>query len=373
MNIVVVSWDYPDKQRSSFSFVKNLVIEWARQGHTCTVIAPYSITNNKRCSRYSTKENVGEHSVTVLRPNYFSFSNLKIRGVSLSSYLHKNAVRKALRLLKKKPDVIYCHFWNSAFESFDYALENDIPLFVATGESTFDDVESKVPNGLREYLSGVIAVSSNNRDISVKLGLTEFDKCIVLPNSIDSSLFFKKDRAVIREMLNIPQDAFIVAFVGWFDERKGVKRVEAALNELKEKNINSIFIGSGKLEPKVSGMLFKGKLPHEKVPEYLNAANIFVLPTLNEGCCNAVIEAMACGLPVISADRPFNWDVLNETNSILVDPMNVDAIKNAIDQLYANQEQRIKLEKGALNTVQNLTIDKRAFQIVSFMKKQIES
>ena len=135
MNIVIISWDYPDSKRSVSPFVKNLVMEWARQGHTCTVIAPYSITNNKGFSCYITKESEGVHSVNVLRPNYLSFSNFKLRGISLTSFFHKRAVLKALSKLTIKPDVIYCHFWSSAFEAYDFAKKNNIPLIVATGES----------------------------------------------------------------------------------------------------------------------------------------------------------------------------------------------------------------------------------------------
>ncbi len=66
------------------------------------------------------------------------------------------------------------------------------------------------------------------------------------------------------------------------------------------------------------------------IPNYICASDVFVLPTTAEGCCNAIIEAMGCGLPIVSSDRAFNYDILNEENSILVDPESVDEIDNAI-------------------------------------------
>ena len=89
-------------------------------------------------------------------------------------------------------------------------------------------------------------------------------------------------------------------------------------------------------------------MPHEEVPLYLNAADVFVLPTLHEGCCNAVVEAMACGLPVISSDLPFNWDVLNKGNSIMVNPNSINEIRDAIVEMRDNNVKRMQLSQGAL-------------------------
>ena len=118
-------------------------------------------------------------------------------------------------------------------------------------------------------------------------------------------------------------------------------------------------------------ILFKGKLPHDDIPTYLNAADAFVLPTLHEGCCNAVVEGMACGLPIISSNRPFNWDVLDETNSIMIDPESVEEIRNAIVELRDNPERRDQLSIGALEKAKDLTIGKRASKIAEFIQSRI--
>ena len=94
--------------------------------------------------------------------------------------------------------------------------------------------------------------------------------------------------------------------------------------------MKSIFIGSGEQTPEIDGILFCGKLPHDQIVHYLNAADVFVLPTLAEGCSNAIIEAMACGLPIISSDLPFNDDILDAENSIRVNSLDVESIAEAI-------------------------------------------
>ena len=96
------------------------------------------------------------------------------------------------------------------------------------------------------------------------------------------------------------------------------------------------------------------------------------MPTLAEGCCNAIVEAMSCGLPVISSNLPFNWDVLDENNSILVDPKNVDAIADAIIKLRDDKNLREQMAASSLKKASALTIDQRASDIIHFIKSRIQ-
>ena len=123
-----------------------------------------------------------------------------------------------------------------------------------------------------------------------------------------------------------------------------------------------------------SGQHLQGQyraLQHNQIPDYLNMADIFVLPTLNEGCCNAIIEAMACGLPVISSNLPFNKDILDESNSILINPQNIEDIAKAIKLLKDNPLKRKELSKGALLAAEDLNIDRRAEKIISFINSRL--
>src|SRR5690606_11951590 len=135
--------------------------------------------------------------------------------------------------------------------------------------------------------------------------------------------------------------------VGRFVEVKGANRLSNAIEMVGSDKISSIFIGKGDLKPTCEGILYQGTLQYNKIPEYLSAADIFVLPTLAEGCCNAIIEAMACGLPIVSSNRPFNDDILNSTCSIRINPNKEDEIASAIQTLYENKDLRNKLSKGS--------------------------
>jgi glycosyltransferase involved in cell wall biosynthesis len=192
----------------------------------------------------------------------------------------------------------------------------------------------------------------------------------VIPNAIDNKIFRLFDKHKCRKQFGISKDTFIVAFVGWFSERKGSRRVARALSLVnKVKPVYSFFIGEGTEDPVCPNILYKGKVKHDEIPIYLNAADVFVLPTQHEGCCNAIIEAMACGLPIISSDLPFNYDVLNHHNSILINPNNVENIKTAIMSLVMDEKLKNELSKGALETSSHLSITDRAITIISFFNR----
>lgn len=372
MNICFIAYMYPSKyDTSSFAFVKQLVDAIAAKGHNCYVMAPFNMSHYRRVTQIKDVYRVEKGQVTVYRPAYFSFSNWHLGKFYPSTWFHKRAIKKAFRMLKIKPDLIYGHFWSSGYDGYYYARNNNIPLFVASGESDISRLFKPVPdlNCFREYVCGVICVSSKNRDESISLGLTMPDKCGVFPNAVNANLFHKRDKIECREQLGLPKDVFIVAFVGGFIERKGPQRVADALNMVKD--VKSVFIGKGEQEPNCKGILFKGAMPHERVPIYLNAADCFVLPTLHEGCCNAVVEAMACGLPIISSNLPFNWDVLDDTNSIMVDPNSINEIAEAIRTLKEDEKKRSVLAQGALQKAKELTIDKRSEAIMNFIEDRL--
>ena len=199
--------------------------------------------------------------------------------------------------------------------------------------------------------------------------ITNDNKVKVFPNGIDTGRFFKVDKEVARKQLGLDNNIFIVACVGSFIRRKGIHILSSALNLLED--VYSIFIGEGPEEPKCKNILFQGTVPHDKIYLYLNAADAFVLPTQAEGCCNAIIEAMACGLPIISSDKPFNDDILNDTNSIRIDEKDVEAIKQAIVELKSNKDLRDDLSRGAILSASELSIQKRAEKIIEFMNSKI--
>ena len=128
------------------------------------------------------------------------------------------------------------------------------------------------------------------------------------------------------------------------------------------------YAGKGPDEPSANNTIWKGPVKPEDIPTFLSASDIFVLPTLNEGCCNAIIEALACGLPVISADRKFNIDILDDTCSIRVNPESVEEIHLAVSKLIEDSELRSRMAIAAATKGNSLSLHNRAMNIIEWMK-----
>ncbi len=374
MNITIITPGYPYKQDNAYAFVKQLVDEFARQGVSCVVIAPNSVVSQRRiCPKVTQEGPAGGASVTVYRPNILSFSSWKIGGKSISRLIRRRAVERVLRRLPQEPDLIYGHFWVSGWMGYRYAKKHAIPLFVATGES---DIQAMFPfsaddQSFYDYVSGVVAVSEKNRQESVALRMTTMDRCEVFPNGVDSNLFRPMDRAACRGALGIAEDSFVLSYVGAFSKRKGVDRLSEAIRSVPGECVCSLFIGEGALRPDCDHILHCGPVAHDQLPLYLNASDLFVLPTLKEGCCNAIVEAMACGLPVISSDRDFNDGLLDERNAIRIAPMDVEALARAIARLRDDEATRHRMGEASLRRAQPLRIEDRAACILRFFTSKM--
>lgn len=383
MKICICSDGYPSPGIPYSAFIQVLSREMVRQGHEVIIVAPQSLTKHVLRKtklaprRFKDMVSVKGHKkeIKVYRPYSVTFGE----GVLgwLTPKFNRWATERLIKREKLSPDIFYAHFWANGYNIVRVAHSCNTPFFVATGEDkiNFTDFVSEEDVGkVYTEVSGVICVSSKNKEESIRLGLTKEDKCIILPNAYDPQEFYQIDKNIAKEKLGFTLDDYVVAFCGRFNHRKGAMRVAEAIKQLNTPDIKSIFIGdiadNESAQPDCNGIIFKGILPHKDIVHYLNCADVFVLPSLAEGCPNSVIEAMACGLPIISSDLPFNYDILDSSNSILVDPMDVNEIANAIITLKEDETLRSKLSKGAIKKVSELTIEKRVSKILNFIREK---
>jgi len=376
MHICVVSPSFPTTKTIDFVFVDQLCRAFADNGHKVSIIAPQSVTKclirhipfEKRCSKLKTGNG---NIIDLYRPYYVSLGNTSIRPFKDS---FKRALARAFRQISEKPDVCYGHFWQSIYAIYPIARKLDIPLSGASGEedvAKYIHVSEEFKKEVHDYMLGIVSVSSKNRNECLNLNLVTDDKSVVIPNAINLSLFENRDRQQLRKQMGICDKDFVVAFTGQFVPRKGTLRLSQALTQIGDSTIKAIFMGRGYEDPTYNGIIFKGAVHHDVLPNYLYASDVFVLPTENEGCSNATIEAMACGLPIISTDADFNRDILNTSNSIMLDCHDIEAIADAIKKLKDNNELRHAMSIASKETASELSIDKRAERIIEFINNKI--
>lgn len=386
MHICVITEGYPYGDRAYFTFVKQLCVSMADAGVQVSVVAPQSLTKSliRRipiAPKHRIEKTTNNNDINIYSPYIISLGAAGGKGLlkHFNAKMFSHGVCRVVKRMVGKPTVLYGHFWHSAFSVYPVAKKYGIPLFVASGEAEIELHRNYTIPELHDfinYVTGVICVSTKNKNESVKAGLVTPDKCIVVPNAIDSSLFYRKDRDALRNKMGIKPDDFVVAYVGGFIYRKGAYRVADAITKLKDTKIKSIFIGKlmtsdSQYLPDCDGIIYRGAVPHDRVADYLNCADVFVMPTLHEGCCNANIEAMACGLPIISSDRDFNYDILDSSFAIFVDPLDVDEIAKQILYLKTHAGERMKMSEIALEKSQMYHIGNRAKRIIKYISSHL--
>ena len=382
-SITMVADDFPSENHPTNVFVEQLVNALVDLGVEVKVIASQSLTNKllrkqsilPRHTQMKTKQG---HIYDVYRPYSVSFGKFVFLDNLLLAY---NRIVISRVLKKTNTEVLYGHFWHNARKMNLYALRKSIPLFVACGEGDdalekmMRNITDKEKQQLKKSVTGVISVSSENERKCVGFGLIDKENITVQPNCVDTNLFFPQEVAETKKQLGINEDDFTIAFVGGFIPRKGPDRVAQAITRLNDEHIKVLFIGrpfSGyEYDFDCNGIVFKGSANHDDLPKLLNCADVFVLPTLKEGCCNAIVEALACGLPVVSSDGPFNDDILDEKNSIRMNPMDVEKIAEAIAYLRDNPDVRKRMKDYSLSRHDSYAIEKRAERIKSFIEERI--
>ena len=158
----------------------------------------------------------------------------------------------------------------------------------------------------------VIAVSSALQRAIVQLGVSE-EKVSVIPNGVDGGKFKKISKQKARQILGLPADGPVLLSVGGLTGVKGFHHLIRAFNILVEesKGIEPklMIVGEGPSRNDLgiiiselglsSHVQLVGAVPHERLYLWYNAADLFCLASEREGWPNVVLEALACGTPVV--------------------------------------------------------------------------
>jgi glycosyltransferase involved in cell wall biosynthesis len=165
-----------------------------------------------------------------------------------------------------------------------------------------------------QYADRLIAVSQSLKDRMCTLGINE-DKIEVIPNGVDFDKFYQVDKKQARQDLSLPMDRKIIFSVGLLTDRKGFHFLIDAMALLKKKHSKAdlpllLIIGEGERRAKLEAQVQRldlvnhvrlvGAVPHNELYNYYNASDVFTLVSSREGWPNAVMEALACGIPVVA-------------------------------------------------------------------------
>ena len=170
-------------------------------------------------------------------------------------------------------------------------LNGEIEQYI-TARATSIAVSSSVAHELRQYYTGIDPV--------------------VIPNGIDTGHFTKRDRAFCRQKYGIEPDEFVACFTARFSlQGKGFAELRA-LAELawKEKLRIRFLIATNEIpQGWPANITFVKNVSYQDIPDIYSAADIFMFPTRYEGCSYSLLEAMSCGLPVLTTRVGYATDL----------------------------------------------------------------
>jgi glycosyltransferase involved in cell wall biosynthesis len=256
---------------------------------------------------------------------------------------------------RARPDVLHTFLFHANVAGRLATIFAPVPAVV----SSIRVAERRRPSHLRmDYLTqrladAEICVSEGVRDFAIKRAHIRADKLVVIPNPVETPLP-ARTRAQVRAEIGAAEGDVVVLSVGRLDVQKGYVYLVAAAAELRKSNARAMFViageGSarGELEKAISdaslGARFKLLGWRADAADLYAAADAFVLPSLWEGMSNALLEAMAAGLPAIATDVEGSGEIIeNGRTGILVPPGDSHALAGALAGLLRDETVRKRI------------------------------
>ena len=272
---------------------------------------------------------------------------------SLDGRWLSRSVSGAIRRMKAEGqiDVVDAHFaFPDGVGCVRVARRLGIPVFVTVRGVEVDQLQRR---SLRRQIvaalgaaTGVVSVSHTLRDVLVNAGV-DGSVIRVIPNAVDRKMFRPGERGEARLRLGLPPDGRLVVSVGNLVELKRHDVLVEALARARQDvpDLMLAILGGGDAQRGYSARLeglaahlglgdavrIVGRVPASRVADWLQASNLFALATSREGCCNAVLEALACGIPVVTTPAGDNAHFVRDgVNGRLVPIDDAEALARAL-------------------------------------------
>ena len=206
----------------------------------------------------------------------------------------------------------------------------------------------------------IVGISNWLNECSKNSTLLKDKNHINLPNPLDINIFKPFDKEKARELWGLPKDKKLVLFGamgGTSDPRKGFYELMESLEEIEDSNVELVIFGSERCEETEDlGFIvyYLGQLYDDvSLVTLYNSVDVMIVPSLQENLSNAIMESLACGVPVVGFDIGGNADMIDhERNGYLAKPFSTKDLALGIEWVLNNYNYKI-LCQNARNKVLN--------------------
>ena len=197
----------------------------------------------------------------------------------------------------------------------------------------------------------IFVASSVTKQSLIEIGINT-QKISVIPYGAPVSTFHPRTKH---------DQMFRAIFVGRVSPRKGVHYLLQAWQELMLSDAELVLVGSnlfpsGWLEKYQDIIHHVPSVPHLQLNQYYSSANVLVFPSLVEGFGLVILEAMACGIPVITTPNTGGIDILtNSVEGFIIPIRDVDALKEKLEWCYRHPQELAEMGRAARRKAEELT------------------
>jgi teichuronic acid biosynthesis glycosyltransferase TuaC len=321
ISVLAFSTLYPNRETPYHGiFVENRLRRLVGSGEVASMVVapvPWFPFEHRMFGRYATFALVPRqerrHGITVLHPRYALIPKV---GMSSAPFLMygslKNFVADILRT-RFRFDLIDAHYFypdGAAAVLLGRRLGKPV-VITARGTDVNLLAEYRVPRRLVRWAAaqaaGIVTVSEALRGRLIELGVPG-NRIEILRNGVDLELFAPQDRAAARRELGLDTAGPVVLSVGWLAPQKSFDLVIRAAAALPDTLL--VIVGEGPEKAALQRLArdlqtdervrFLGTMPQQRLATVYNAADVLVLASAREGLPNVVLEALACGTPVVA-------------------------------------------------------------------------
>jgi glycosyltransferase involved in cell wall biosynthesis len=319
-------------------------------GHEAVLIAPSRKIKTIISSRHAFGHKVIFVPVglpnTKLWPSGFSFSLLKV-------------------ISKVKTNLIHIHnCYSFIYDSIALTCKMfKIPFVTQHNAGSYESLPSLVRFYRRitlHFAARVLSPNLGEINVLIRKAKLPSNKIAYVPMGVDTALFRPISKEKSRQILGLKNGSLYILFVGRLSPLKGLDVLVDAFVDIAKKysRVNLILVGPSTVEEKMyyqkkikslgleKRIQMAGIFPGRILVLYYNAADIFVFPSLSETFGVALIEALSCGLPVVSSYTGVAPNVIrNGENGFLINPGSKEELIDRVSLLLDNIDLRSEFGK----------------------------